>query len=964
MSEVVRFGLLGLGAGAMYALMAQGLVLVYRATGVLNFAQGAIGLAGTYAYYELYVVNDVSFWASFIGGVATSALLGVLVQTLIMRRLRLASPIVRLVATLGVLVIIEAALLLRYGATALSVPSVLPDDLLRLTDGSRPLIVPMDRLWLVAIAAALTLVLTLVYRYTLFGLATSGVAENERVVASVGWSPSVIASVNWAVGSALAAAAGIFIVPISGLQVSRLTTLLLAGLSVALIAQFRSFPVAFGAGLAVGVAQSEIVRFTPDVTGLAEALPFVIIIVLLVVRGRALPVRGAILDRLPAIGSGQVRPIIFVLPILVGWFALSLDRAWAQALTTTLIFAILLLSITVITGYAGQLSLAQFAFAGIGAFICGRLDAAVGVPVPLAFVAGVVGAGAMGALFALPAVRTRGINLAIVTLGLSTAVSAMVFNDLGFTGGTDGTKVSPPEILGIDLRAIQNPTGYSVMVLLWATVVALVVANLRRGSAGRSLIAVRTNERAAAALGINVVGNKVYAFALSATIAGLAGILYAYQSTNVVYGTLFIGTLSISMVTFAVIGGIGYIGGAFIGAALAPGGLASRIGSQFFDDFGPYLPLIGGVILLANLLQAPDGLARPSVELVRRAAGGIGRMRFARGLRDARERSTRQAAPTSARAPVVPSTTIDVRGVSVRFGGVEAVRDATFRVQTGRVTGLIGPNGAGKSTLIDAVTGFAPVAAGDVLLDGRSRVGRPPHWWARSGVSRSFQSLELFEDLTLAENLLVASDPRSWHSFVAGLAYSPRANLPVAVQAAVHEFGLDGDLDRPVKDLPYGARRLAAIARAIATAPSVLLLDEPAAGLSDEETAELARVIRRFVDQQGVGVLVVEHDMRFVMDLCDEVIVLNFGEVICIGPPDVVRRDQTVIEAYLGGGDSGPDAEAHRRVRWCSTVAAACRYLALHLRTVVVKLYNSASAVKARHPMVPAHRGASHEPHL
>jgi sulfate-transporting ATPase len=431
------------------------------------------------------------------------------------------------------------------------------------------------------------------------------------------------------------------------------------------------------------------------------------------------------------------------------------------------------------------------------------------------------------------------------------------------------------------------------------------VANLRRGSTGRRLIAVRTNERAAAALGINVLANKVYAFALSAMVAGLAGVLYAYQSTNIVYGTTFGGTLSISLVTFAVIGGIGYIGGAFIGALLVPGGIGARFGNELFDNFGPYLPLVAGVLLLVNLLQAPDGLARLNIDmftaLVRRVRRGDAKAPA--GSPAMEQSDTHTGVNASSEDVTKQPAAVEVDAVSVRFGGVQAVNGASLRLETGRVTGLIGPNGAGKSTLIDAITGFARIESGDVRLNGRSERGRPPHWWARAGVSRSFQSLELFEDLTLAENLLVAYDDRRWTQYVTTLMYSRRTSLPVAVLAAVREFRLEAYLDTQVKAMPYGARRLAAIARAIATEPSLLLLDEPAAGLSDDESAELAVVLRRLVDQQGIGVLVVEHDMNFVMGLCDEVVVLNFGEVIFSGPPEAARKSQSVVDAYLGEED-------------------------------------------------------------
>jgi len=247
----------------------------------------------------------------------------------------------------------------------------------------------------------------------------------------------------------------------------------------------------------------------------------------------------------------------------------------------------------------------------------------------------------------------------------------------------------------------------------------------------------------------------------------------------------------------------------------------------------------------------------------------------------------------------VPPRTLELENVTVQYGGVRAVDGVSFSVTPGTILGLIGPNGAGKTSVIDAVTGFTR-ASGSVRLDGKELMGMPAAKRARAGVSRSFQSLELFEDISVFDNLRAASDPRDKLSYLRDLVYPAAPPLPSSVVAAIREFGLEDDLDRNVQDLPYARRRLLAIARAIASQPSVLLLDEPAAGLGDVETAELAHLVRRLADDWGIAVLLIEHDMNFVMSVCDRIVVLDFGRQIAEGTREEVRNDPTVVAAYLG----------------------------------------------------------------
>jgi ABC-type branched-subunit amino acid transport system ATPase component/ABC-type branched-subunit amino acid transport system permease subunit len=889
MDEILRFALLGLGLGALYALTAQGIVLIYRGSGILNFAHGAIGMAAAYLQWELSANDGVPYWIAVACGVLAAGALGVLTQLLVLRPLRRASSLARLVGTLAVFILLTAVAVKRYGDSVQLVPSALPSRLLKVAGAT----VSEDRFWLMGIAVAVTAVLHLLHRRTLFGLGTTAVAENESAAAALGWSPDLVAAANWGLGSALSGLTAILVVPVIGLSVTGLTTLLLSALAAALVGRFSSFGTTLAGGLAIGVVQSELTRYGSGVTGLAASVPFLVIALVLVVRGRALPLRGTFTERLPALGTGRIRWVPLTAALAVVRLLVSLATPlWADAVTTTAVISLILLSVVVVTGYAGQVSLGSYALAGTGAFLAGHAAADWGWPFPLALLAGVLGTVPIGLLFALPAIRTRGVDLAIITLGLGTTLELTVFQNtsLATTPGSDGIEIGRQRLFGIDISGVDRPQLYAGLVVVLLVVVTLGVANVRRSRTGRRLVAVRANERAAAALGISVRATKLYAFGLSAAIAALAGVLSGFRSTSVIFSG-FDSFNSVTALGLAVIGGAGFLVGPVFGATFAAGTVGARFGDLVLPGLSDWMPLIGGIVLLLTLLGNQDGIGHA----LGRQAGAL--------LRRARPPRTAPAAadpPQPAeQAHRVPPLPLRVADLTVRYGGVLAVDGLSFEVAPGRVVGLIGPNGAGKTSAIDAVTGFAR-ASGSVRLGDLDLTGAPVHRRARAGLSRSFQSLELFEDLTVRDNLHAACDRPGPLAWLTDLVRPSSRPLPDHVRFAVGEFRLGGSLDRPVGDLSYGERRLLGIARAVAGSPSVLLLDEPAAGLSDDETRELAVLVRRLADDWGIGVLLVEHDMEMVMNVCDEVVVLDFGRRICAGTPEEVRRDPLVRTAYLG----------------------------------------------------------------
>ncbi len=886
--DALRFAILGLGAGAIYGLSALGIVLVYRGSGVLNFAHGAIGMTSAFTFYDLKDTAGWPIWAALVVAISVAAFIGAATHLLVMRHLRDASGLARLIASLGVLTLLHGIAGEVWSFNYRVPTRILPDGVVELLPDAA---IGVDRLILLGIALTLTAVLMVVYRNTKFGLATTAVAENPRATAAQGISPDLIAAVNWAVGGVLAGTAAILIVPVSGLHVTDLTYLVIPALAAALVGGFTSFAWTMAGGLAIGIVESEMSRYV-TAPGWSRAVPFIVITLVLVFRGRALPVRGEVTARPPEVGSGRVRvsvlgPIVVISAVLI---AFVLTPSWNDALTSTFAVGLIVLSLVVVTGYCGQLSLAQFALAGMGTWIAARSMVNYDIPLELAVPLGVLGAVPIGLIVGLPALRTRGVNLAIVTLGLALALEGLVLLNSERTGGMLGTEIGRTEIFGWDVSAFSHPNRYAFIAFILFVIVSLLVANLRRGRAGRRLIAVRTNERAAAALGVSVMGAKLYAFGLAAAIAALGGILLGFRNPTVVFASFDV-FQSIYAVLLAVIGGIGYVIGAFLGGLNAPGGLGARIGMALFDSIENQLRIITPALLLIIIIRDPNGLA----SLIKKDALAV----WHRIRRRPRPPRAPEPLPAVQREPVEP-VALTVEHLTVRFGGVVAVDDVSLAVRPGEVVGLIGPNGAGKTTIIDAVTGFVSPSRGVVAVNGEDVSRWSPRRRALAGVGRSFQSLELFESMTVLENLRAASDDRRVSAYITDLVRPGDRPLNGTAIAAVQEFGLEAELERRPDELPLGKRRLVAIARAVAAKPSVLLLDEPAAGLDELETAELGQLIRRLATEWGLAVLVIEHDVSLVLSISDRIEVLQFGRTLASGTPAEIRADQRVIDAYLG----------------------------------------------------------------
>ncbi|MGE0309224.1 MAG: ATP-binding cassette domain-containing protein, partial [Acidimicrobiia bacterium] len=751
MTYFLQFVVIGVGLGCSYALFAQGAVLIYRGSGVVNFGQGALGMVGAYVtYLTCQERAGLPVALSVMIGILASVCTALVFRFAVLDRLRSAAPITRLISTLGLLTLLRAVIDLHYGGGNHNVDPLLPH---RVFDwgGVR---VQEQALYIVAICVVLTFGAWAALRWTRTGLALTATAENERAVQTLGWSPQRLSTLTWGLGAALAAVAGIALAPLTGLSpVSFTLVVTITSLASALLGGFRSFPLTLVGGLTLGLGEAMSTAYRSDIEralhqdslpGLTRGGPFVLILIVLVVRGRGLPLRSHIGDRLPFLGSGRTSwpAAALALCVAVAALWLAFDDQWAGATLVSASVGVVLLSVVVLTGLAGQVSLGQFALAGIGAMATATLMSRAGWPLALAMPAGALLTAPVGALFALPALRTRGVNLAIVTLAMGFTIREVVLSNAGRISQGRRRLGAPlsREFLGVDINSVDHPHRYASLCIGVFTLVAVVVANLRRSATGRRLIAVRTNERAAASLGVNVFAVKLYAFAVAAAIAGLGGVLISFRSSIVVYDSFTIFS-SINAVSLTVIGGVGFALGAVIAAPLVAGGLLTRALHDLLD-VGRYDSLITAGVLLLIIIVDQNGAAAWLCRAARRLAWSGNRPR-------AESPSVPAEMPIE---PVVPRPLV-VSNLTVRFGNVVAVNDVSFEIGPGEVVGLIGPNGAGKTTIIDAVSGFVRPATGHIELGGQSLDRWSASRRARAGVQRSFQSLELFEDVSVEDNI-------------------------------------------------------------------------------------------------------------------------------------------------------------------------------------------------------------------
>lgn len=1030
---LVHYAVLSLGTAGVYILIACGVVIVHRGTRVLNLAQGAMVMLSAFTFDRLR--RDLSVLPAYVITVVVVLAVGALFATLVVRPVvARGSPLAQTVASLGLVVVLAELTLVMFGSEA-RVP--------QRAFLNRPLEIAgvglgTDRLIVACSASAVAVLLWAGYRFTRAGLASSAAASSPRAAAALGWSPDRLAVGAWLLSSLVAGISGPIVAPVLGrLDPSAFILLVVPALAVAMVANFRSFLIVLVVAPLLATAELAVqleIGGPSGWEGVDKLVPLVVILVVLWVRGGSLPDRRSRRERLPRLAVlGDHAPVAAIaVPFVIAGVWTAIPVSWLDPLTTQVSLAVVLLSLVVLLGYAGQISLGQMAIAGLAALVTTRLVAThPGLPLELAIAIGIGAAALAGIAFALPALRARGSTLAVVTLAMGVAANAILFQRAYYSplpGGSaqpldpllgtlgnrlEGTRIGPQDLFGIPMDKLGHPEALATLSLVVFGLLTLVVGALRRSGSGRQMLAVRANERAAASLGVHVLATKVHAFVVAGCLAGIGGILLALgQGESVSFNRDFSPFGSIEAVAFVVVGGVGHIVGSMIGATFFPGALGPHMADELANwarDPGRLSPWVAGVAvgllvrscarsrsrgrlnrwseiavaLVAGLFAAlvlPPVLRRLDAEVglapwfAAAAIGGLGGLAAARALsmgfrsrwlaaavavacvvlvrvalaqqldtwldhldtyvgllaglgllatvrtspdgiaaflahtgRGSPSGATFPTADHADLAPAIAPTRLEVRDLTVRFGPIVAVDGVSFVAEPGSVTGLIGPNGAGKSSLIDALSGFVPSAAERMALGTVDLRAAAPHVRSRAGLARTFQGLELFEELSVLENLAIGADERRARAYVTDLVAPGSIRFGPLAMAAIDRLGLASELARPVEELPHAQRRLVAVARALATEPSVLLLDEPAAGLDLAARLRLGGLIED-LRRWRVAVLVVEHDVDWVVRHCDRLLVLDFGRLIASGDPREVRADSAVQAAYLG--DLDPEASA------------------------------------------------------
>jgi len=898
----------GVLTGLSYGLLGFGVVLIYKTHRFISLAQGQLGTIAALILAKLVLEFGWSYWIAFPVALAGGVAVGATAYLVVIRRVRRASPMAATLASLG---IAQVLLALTF------VKAVAPDPTALYLEGFP---VPFEVNWsvlgyvlqgqdvlILVLVPALAVGLAAFYRRTGLGRAVRAVGSNAEEAELCGISTMRVGATVWAIAGGLSALAAVIQAPGQGTTPLSAfgPTLLLRALGAAAAGGFVSLPAALIGGLVLGVLEHLTLRFSHN-GGVAELVVVVAIALLCSRRASSAISRRTLVPEIAdesrsRAGSAPGRrwwqlPAALLAASLLPLLPMFQTESRRFLLVMLVAFAIVSVSLTVLLGWAGQLSLGHFAILGIGAYLTARLGPHGWSMPALLLLSAALGGGVL-TMAALAATRQRGATLAVTTLGLAVVAPAWLFRQAWF-GGPAALTFEPPTLAGLGRTADQLPIYLAAIVVLGAAIGAL--SRLRRSHPGRVILAQRDNPTALASLGFAPLPARLGIVAVSGGLAAMAGVLWA-SAWHTVSPDLLSPAWSLQLIAAPVIGGLGSLGGAVAGTVVVFGP-SLFFGTWFRSVFGNEIGVslfAAGAGLIVTQLFVPGGLARlwPEPAALRR---GSTRPDLAPAPVRPRRRRPRSSRPSTVRATVLTATDI-----TLHFEGAVALDNVSIEVREGEVVALIGPNGAGKTSLLDVLTGIVAPDQGRVELLGRDISHAPAHLRASQGLGRSFQHAPLFSGLTVTEVVMLGLSGSTALSLVEALAGAPwvahseRVNRERAL-LLLDEYGLRPWADTLIADLSMGTRRVCDLALQVARAPRVLLLDEPAAGLASREAEALIPILRRVRRSLGAPIVIVEHDVALVSAVADRVYALAAGRIIAEGPPAAVLNDPRVIEEYLG----------------------------------------------------------------
>ncbi|WP_033287616.1 branched-chain amino acid ABC transporter permease/ATP-binding protein [Amycolatopsis jejuensis] len=891
---MLPFLIAGIVTGSVYGLAGAGLILTYKTSGIFNFAHGALATVAAFLFYQLSVLNGLPPLVAGVVCVGVVAPLLALGFERVARALADASLVMRTLATVGILLIVQSVIVIVYGETETrTVPQYFPDHAVEIAGTP----VKVSDLIVAAIGLCATTALYVFFKTTRTGVAMKAVVNDSELLGLAGTNPVRIRRYAWMIGVCFATLSGILIAPMIRLDATVLTLLVAQAFGAAAIGRFASLPMTYLGGLAIGVVSSLATKYFSSglLAGLPAALPFVtLFVVLLVSRRERLADKASASPsasgawrapwQLQAVFGVVLFAALYLVPDLVGYYV----NDWTLFLATSIVF----LSLGLLVRTSGQVSLAQVGFMAVGAAAFSHFAVDFGLPWVVALLLAGAVAVPIGALLAIPAIRLSGLYLALATLGFGIVLAYMFYTE-PYLFGSSGLGLEEPRP-GADFLATD--AGFYRLVLVLAALCTLVVVWLNRSRLGRLLQALSDSPRGLATVGTSVNVTRVLVFCLSAFLAAIGGAL-AGAAQGVVTADSYAPLLSLTYFAVVVI----QPGREPWYALLGAGGL-TLIPAYFPSTNTSYwLELLFGVFAVGYALMPADRRGGVPGAISRRVDRLVPR----------RSRSGDRVPP---REPenVVPAQ-LRVDDVRVRFGGVVAVDGLSLSVPTGRITGLIGPNGAGKTTTFDVISGLNRSFDGQVTLDGHRLSAMGPAARARMGLGRTFQKMELFDSASVLRNVELGFEgSRAGRNPLTHLAAtrSARREASAVAEAVLRTCGISHLRDHPVSALSTGQRRLVELARCLAGPHRLLLLDEPSSGLDREETRRFGEVLRAAVEQRGIGILLVEHDMALVQMVCEYVYVLDFGRLIFEGSAAEVMGSPIVRAAYLGDDVSSDEPDS------------------------------------------------------